>query len=729
MLGDFMDYIQGIYIQEIFANSDNGYTVGLVRVKESNNSEYNNRVVTITGVFPSLNVKTNYKFMGEFSLHPKYGKQFNVNSYEIVVPTDREELIEFLSSDLFPIGEKTATKIVDKLGVDAIKKINDDETCLSDIPRLGAEKIEKIRNVLKEYESTSEIVLNLSKIGFSTKSSLSILKKMGNKSISFVNNNIYDVMKIIDIPFKEVDSIAINNGYSLCDERRLLSLTIFLMNDITFNNGDTYSYFDELYDSVSRETDGISKDEFEYILLKLNKMHLIKIVDDRYYLSTLYDAEKDIVDRVCLLNNMDRRKLPKLEKKIIELENIDGIKYDDSQKDAIMNAINNNLTIITGGPGTGKTTIIKCIVRLLFDIYKIPDSKLALLAPTGRAARKLMDTTGKPAMTIHRFLKWDKESNTFQINELSPVNLDYVIVDEVSMLDTVLLASLFRGTTVNTKFIFVGDYHQLPSVSQGQVLKDLIDSESLDVIKLTSLYRQSEGSYIVNLAHEIKDNNIDSNFMLKKDDYSFIECDTSMIISIIHDIVLKVIKLDYDISDIQILAPMYKSSVGIDNLNVMLQGIMNPPSDSKNEYLSGDIIYREGDKVLQLVNDYDNNISNGDIGYIESISIDRNTKKVEIKINYDGTYVVYNPKDLINIMHGYAISVHKSQGSEFKVVIMPFAKSFKRMLYNKLIYTGITRAKEKLILVGDPTSFIDGIRNNTLDRKTTIMELIKKRYN
>ena len=723
-----MDYIKGIYIQEIFSNKDNGYLVGLIRVKESSNPEYNNRVVTFTGMFADLNIKTNYKFEGEFSLHPRYGHQFNVSNYEIVVPTDKEELIEFLSSDLFPIGEKTASKIVDKLGTKAIALINEDPSNLSGIPRLSEEKINKICAILKEYESTSEIVINLSKIGFSTKSSLSILKKMGNKSINFVNNNIYDVMKIIDIPFKDVDMIAKNNGYSLNDERRLLSLVIFYMNEITFNSGDTYSNFSELYDVIYHETDNLSREEFEYILLKLNKMHLIKIVKDKYYLSTLYDAENTIVDRVCLLNNLDRRKLPKLEKKIEELESINGVKYDDSQREAIMKAINNNLTIITGGPGTGKTTIINCIVKLLLDIYKISDSRLCLLAPTGRAARKLMDTTGRPAMTIHRFLKWDKESNTFQINELNPVNLDYVIVDEVSMLDTVLLASLFRGTTINTKFILVGDYHQLPSVSQGQVLKDLIDSDCLDVIKLNRLYRQSEGSYIINLAQEIKDNELSSNFLEKKDDYTFIECPSSSIMSLVHDIVLKISMKDYNMSDIQVLAPMYKSSIGIDNLNVMLQSIMNPHTEDKNEYLSGDIIYREGDKVLQLVNDYDNNVSNGDIGYIESISVDKKTKKVEIKINYDGTYVTYNPKDLINITHGYAISVHKAQGAEFKVVIMPFAKSFKRMLYNKLIYTGVTRAKEKLILLGDVNSFIEGIGNNLANRKTTVKDMIQKRY-
>ena len=414
------------------------------------------------------------------------------------------------------------------------------------------------------------------------------------------------------------------------------------------------------------------------------------------------------------------------------LEEQNNIVYDKSQKEAITKALNNNLTIITGGPGTGKTTIIKCIVRLLIDIYQISEQKIALLAPTGRAAKKLMDTTGIPAYTIHKYLCWDKESNLFQVDEYHPNSQEYIIVDEASMIDTVLLSSLLKGTTTTAKYIFVGDYYQLPSVSQGQILKDMIDSEVLDVIKLNCLYRQTEGSYIINLAHEIKNKELSNKYLEKTDDYNFITCPDSQILDSIKDIVSIALDKGYREKDIQVLAPLYKTKNGIDNLNKMLQEIMNKPSKNKTEITSGDVIFREGDKILQLVNDPDNFISNGDIGYIEKIipASKSKSKKNEVTINFDGTMVTYTPKDFINITHGYAISIHKSQGGEFKLVIIPFTPAYKRMLYNKLVYTAVTRAKEKLILIGDPNAFVYGVNNDYIEnRKTSLKDFLEKKYN
>ena len=727
-----MAYIKGIFIQEIFSNPSNGYMVGLMRVKEASDVSQVGKVVTFTGIFNELKYKMQYKLMGELVSHSKYGMQFQVNSYEVVMPTEEEEIIDFLSSEIFPIGEKTAEKIVGKLGKDTINIILNNPGMLMGIPRLTDGKILKIQEILNEWEGNSGVVMELGKMGFSTKNSISIFKKYGNNTLNIINNNIYDILEDIDISFMEVDKIATANGYSLDDERRLLALTINKMNELSFNNGDTYLYFDELYKYISEYTANVSSEEFMYILMKLSKLGKIKIVGDRYYLMTLYEAENYIVSRIVKLNNLERRKLPKLEKKINQLELIMGITYDESQREAITKSLNNNLTIITGGPGTGKTTIIRCIVKLLIELLNVNPQKLVLLAPTGRAARKLMDTTGIPAYTIHRYLKWDKESNSFSVNEYNPNKEEYIIVDEVSMIDTMLMSSLLKGTLMHAKFILVGDYYQLPSVSQGQVLKDLIDSDCLDVIKLNKLYRQSEDSYINTLAYEVKNKEISENFLLKYDDYNFLQCQDDDILDTVKDIVVRAISKGYTDKDIQVLAPLYKTKNGIDNLNIMLQEIMNPKSNNKNEITSGDIIYREGDKILQLVNDNDNGISNGDIGYIESIvnSSKTKSKKNEVTINFDGTRVVYTPKDFINIKHGYAISVHKSQGGEFKLVIMPFCKTYKRMLYNKLVYTAITRAKQVLLLVGDVNSFVYGVRNDYVEyRKTSLKELLEKAYN
>ena len=727
-----MAYIKGTYINDIFYNSSNGYLVGLLRIKESSNDEIINKVITFTGLFDELKYKMTYQMEGEFISHPKYGLQFNASSYELVLPTEEEEIIEFLSSDLFPIGEKTAEKIVNKLGKGAINIMMSNPEALIGIPRLSATKIAKINEVLADYEATSNIVINLTKLGFTTKNAITILKKYQTNTMKVIEDNIYQILEDIDISFLEIDKIARNYGYNLNDERRLLALVIYAINNLTFNTGDTYLYFDEMYQYIQKETDNLDKETFEYILLKLSKLNKITIKKDRYYLTEFYEAENYIANRLTTLNDKERRKFPKLEQKINALELVMGIIYDPSQKEAITKSLNNNLTIITGGPGTGKTTIIKCIVSLLLNILNVKREKLALLAPTGRAARKLMATTGIPAYTIHKYLKWDKESNSFEVDEYSPNKEEYIIVDEASMIDTILFSSLLKGTLHSAKYIIVGDYYQLPSVSQGQILKDLIDSNVLDVVYLKELYRQTEDSYIVTLANEIKEKQITENFLEKYDDYNFITCKNEEIIKIIKDIVEKALAKGYTEKDIQVLAPLYKTQNGIDALNKVLQSIMNPKRSEKNEIISGDVIYREGDKILQLVNDADNSISNGDIGYIESINSVNKTKskKNEIIINFDGTRVTYNPKDFINITHGYAISVHKSQGSEFKMVIIPFSKNFKRMLYNKLIYTAVTRAKKALILVGDPEAFIYGIKNDYVDsRKTSLKELLEKKYN
>ena len=724
-----MSYIKGTISKIIYRNNSNGYTVGLIKIKESD--EEVGKVETFTGVLPEFNEKTIYQLNGTFTTHNKYGYQFQVDSFEIVLPEKKDELVDFLSSDLFPIGEKTAKKIVGAFGEDTIDVILNNKEKLLEIPRLGIERINKINNILKEYQSTSNIVLELNRMGFNTKDSLMLLNKYKDKVIRIIDNNIYDLIDNINLNFKEIDTIAINNKYDLYDERRVEALIIYLLNEITFEQGDTYSFFQDIYNSIIKYLPDLKSEDLEYYLIKLSKQKRVVIKKEKYYLKELYDAEEYIADRIYRLNNMERRKLPKLKEKIKELEQKIGITYDESQKNAIINSLNNNFTITTGGPGTGKTTIIKGIIRMLVDTCHISPQNIALLAPTGRASRKLMEVCNIPAYTIHKYLGWDKDNNTFSHNEINVCKEEYIIVDEASMIDTMLMFSLLKGTRLDSKFIFIGDYYQLPSVSQGQVLKDMIDSEVLDVIKLNNLYRQKDGNYIINLAHEIKNKELSDNFLTKKEDYNFIEVDNDYVLTSIKDIILKALEKGYREKDIQVLAPMYKSQNGIDNLNKMLQEIFNPKSNDKNELTVGNKIYREGDKVLELVNDSDNSISNGDLGYIINITNKEKNgnKKNEIIVDFDGNIVSFSPDKFINITHGYAISVHKSQGGEFNMVIIPFVNSFKRMLYNKLIYTAVTRAKSKLILIGSREAFIYGVNNDYVNnRKTTLKEMLIKKY-
>ena len=598
------------------------------------------------------------------------------------------------------------------------------------IPRLGENKINRIYNVLVDYQSTSNIVMELTKLGFDMRDSLSFLNKYNNKILDTVNNNIYELIDSDEMSFVKIDEIALGMGINEDDERRIKALIIYIMKELCFNNGDTYLFLEEISNMLSNYV-SISNEKFDYLMVKLVKNKKIIIEDKRYYLRKFYEAEKYICERLCFLNDMSINSNISIDKYINNKEKDDKIKYDEIQKKAIYSGVNNNITIITGGPGTGKTTIVKAIVNILIHEKKLKKDDIALLAPTGRASKKLMETTGISASTIHKYLGWDKDTNTFATDEYSPNGQKYIIVDEVSMIDTLLMEALFKGIRRDAKLILVGDYYQLPSVSEGQILKDIIDSDCLPVIRLNQIYRQSEDSYILNLAYDIKNKNISEDLFIKKDDYLFISSDNDNAGSYIKEVVKKAIKKGYTDREVQILAPMYKSLNGIDNLNIMLQELFNPSSKNKKEIKIRNVTFRECDKVLQLVNDPDNNVYNGDIGYIEDIIISKDKKIInQININYDGNIVEYTPDKFINFRHGYAISIHKAQGSEFDMVIMPVVNSFKRMLYNKLVYTGVTRAKKSLVIVGDSNAFIYGINNDYVDnRKTTLKDFIINFYN
>lgn len=719
------NYITGSLYKQIYRNEINGYMVGLFKIKEKN-IDFDNDIINITGVLPKINEKKEYTLYGNMVTHPKYGPQFAVNSFEIKMPTKEEELVTFLSSDLFPIGEKTAEKIVNMFHEDTINKILENKDCLQLVPRLNEKKIDKIYNVLKDYQNTSNIVLELTKLGFEMKESLSFLNKYDNKILDTVNTNVYELIDTDEIPFTKIDEIALGMGIEEDDERRVKALIIHIMKQLCFNQGDTYLTLEEIAFKLSQIIT-VTPEKLDYLLVKLIKDKKIIIEDKRYYLKKFYDAEKYITERLCFLNDMPVIGNTSISK---YLDN-SSITYDEIQKKAIESGVNNNITIITGGPGTGKTTIIKAIVNIIKEANKVKDTDIALLAPTGRAAKKMMERAGVPASTIHKYLGWDKETNTFTTDEYNPKSEKYIIVDEVSMIDTLLMESLLKGIKRNAKLILVGDYYQLPSVSEGQVLKDLIDSDCLPVIRLNQIYRQTEGSYILNLAYDIKEKNISEDLFIKKEDYLFINSDNDSTLSYIKEVVGKAIKKGLTDRDIQVLAPMYKSVNGIDNLNIMLQELFNPPSECKKQITLKDVTYREYDKVLQLVNDPENNVYNGDIGYIEEIIVSKEKKVTnQININYDGNIVEYTPDKFINFRHGYAISIHKAQGSEFSTVVMPITSSFKRMLYNKLVYTGVTRAKNSLVIVGDPNSFIYGINNDYVDgRKTTLKDFIINKYN
>ncbi len=727
------NFIKGNYKRSIFS-TEKGYTVGIFKIKETNEPIMENfvgKTVTFTGFFDQLNENELYIFYGEAKEHPKYGLQYNVHDYERLKPDDIDGIIEFLSSDLFPgIGVKMATKIVEKLGQNALDLIIQDQKSLLLVKGLNTQKRQLIYDTLISYEDSHKTIVYLTEIGFSMKDSLAIYNKYRENTIMQIENDIYQIIDDIDdISFLKIDEIAQKMNILSDDERRIKASLIYIMNNLTFNNGDTYFLIDELYEALF----GFLHFQIDVDTLKqyLQDLHYEeKIVNDgeKYYIKDIYDAELNISNTLKKLNNKTKIKNKDLDIKLHELEIINNITYNEKQKDAIRHSLENNITIITGGPGTGKTTIVKAIVSLYQMLNDYDNQKMlenvALLAPTGRASKRLADSTNFPAMTIHRFLKWNKENNSFGVNEYNKDYSRLIIVDEVSMLDINIFNSLLKGLTSNIQLILVGDYNQLPSVGPGQVLKDLIMSNIFPTIYLEMLYRQKENSYINTLAYEIKDNDL-SDFLTTKDDYTFLNCPTRSIKNNLHYLCEQILNKDYDCHDFQVMAPMYYGEAGIDSLNLELQSIFNPPDITKKEIKIGNVIYRENDKVLELVNIPDENIYNGDIGYIKKIidASESDSKKTEIYIDFYGNIVKFVPKDFAQIKHGYAISIHKSQGSEFEMVVVILSNSHKRMLYRKLIYTAVTRAKRKLILLGEEEAFRYAVFNNSeYNRKTTLLD-------
>lgn len=724
-----MEDIKGVFKRRIFS-SDNGYIVGLFRVKEATTlKELENKTITIVGYFHELTEEDTYILQGTLVEHEKYGNQFSVESYEKPLPEEKDSIVEFLSSGLFKgIGEKKAQKIVDVLGKDTLTVILENPENLLLIPTITKKQVDLLHDKLQEYQASYETVLKLNEIGFSTRESMIIYNKYKEKTLETIENNIYKIYYDIDkITFKKIDIVARNKSIEPDNKIRIEAFIIYALKEVCNTLGHSYLEEIELYQYTCRAIGfSITKEKWEESLNNLLKNMQLILEKERYYLKDMYEAEENIVRRICYLTRKTDTFNKKLESTIIELEKHFDIFYNTEQRLAIEQSYTKNFLVITGGPGTGKTTIIKGIVNLYREInkYRLDElsKKIALLAPTGRASKRISESTMLGASTIHRFLKWNKENNSFQVNEKNKSDVELVIVDEASMVDTYLFDSLLKGLKVDTKIILVGDDNQLPSVGPGQVLKDIIESNKTNVISLKELYRQSQESKIITLAYDINKNDIDTEVFNKKDAF-FIPCLPGKIKENILEI-SKEYKNKND-HEFQILAPMYRGINGIDEVNLRMQELWNPKNNKRNEIVIGGIVFREQDKVIQLTNMPDDNVFNGDIGTI--IQIKTGTKK-EVIIDFDGNEVVYHSQDFNNFKHAYAISIHKSQGSEFDCVIIPLTKAYGKMLYRKLIYTGVTRAKKKLYLIGDIESLFIAANNNDADiRKTTIKEkLIEK---
>ncbi len=723
-------YIKGHYQRSIYQNS-NGYHIGLFKVRETNSPEltpFLDKTITFTGYFHELNDMDTYLFFGQMVEHPKYGMQFSVTSYERCKPEEKDAIVEFLTSGLFKgIGEKKAKAIVDVLGKDTLQIILENPDNLILIPGITKTNIDTLHNKLKEYESSYETVLYLSNLGFSTKDSMLIYNYYKDRVKEVIEEDIYQLeYSIYELNFKKIDRIALKNGMAKDSFVRVKAAILYIMEEVSNTYGHSYFYYDEIFQYLPRVllisiSDEAYKKAMESLIVDL----MVVNKEDRYYLKDMWEAETLIVKRFRLLAHKEDEDFKNLEDKLTEMESVFGISYNEEQRRAILDSIRKNFLIITGGPGTGKTTIMKGIIELYKEVHKLSYEKLAervqLLAPTGRAAKRMSDATLMPASTIHRFLKWQKETNKFQVNEYHKSKAEVVILDESSMVDTLLMASLLRGISANCKVIMVGDSYQLPSVGPGQVLHDLISSSKLPVVELKELYRQGKDSNILTLAYDVRKGEVSDDVFNKEEDLTFIECSDDDVISNLMDVSSTFKDLSY--KNFQILAPMYKTKCGIDMINQRLQVIFNPKDKSKKELVVGDVIFREGDKVIELTNMPDENIYNGDIGIISQI-VTQPAKK--ITIDFDGNEVTFTAANFNKFRLAYAISIHKAQGSEFDVVVMPIVQGYRKMLYRKLVYTGITRSKKMLYLIGDKNALRQAVNNTSSDiRRTTIKDFLE----
>ena len=728
---------------EIFTSPDSFFKVLIVSVEEAN-FDWHEPEITVTGSFGDLSDDQTYRFEGKIVEHPRYGQQFQATSYHVNRPTSKDGLIDFLSGKQFTgIGKKTAEKIVDKLGTDAINKIIADPHVLDELKLRKTIKDSLVDN-LRANQGMDQIIIGLNDLGFGANLSSAIFDKYGEETLHIINENPYQLAAEIDgISFNRADQVAQKLGIATDDSRRIDAAIIQTLDDLTMETGDTFTTTKPLLQQtiqlLAQGSGGrVSTDLIANQIVELEKNQEISYADEKIYPTALYNAEWQIADHLHRLLIVDQEKVPAttIEKTVTKVADQSGITYDQVQKEAIKTALNSKVMLLTGGPGTGKTTISKGIVAsyakihdLSLDVneYKEKSFPVLLAAPTGRAAKRMSEATDLPASTIHRLLGLNGREMPTDMNARD-LEGSLLIIDEMSMVDTLLFKTLIQAVSTSMHVVLVGDKDQLPSVGPGQVFHDLLDFAELPKVELTNIHRQAADSTIIPLAHAIKEGKLPSDLTNKMPDRSFISCHANQVPSVVQQIIDLSKKRDYSANDIQILAPMYRGQAGIDRLNELAQQAYNPPANGRQEVDFRGLTFRVGDKVLQLVNVPEKNIFNGDIGKITAIESGRTVgkKNESITVDFDGNEVSYSRMEWNQLRLAYCISIHKAQGSQFKMVLLPIVQQFSRMLQRNLLYTAITRAAEKLVLIGEPYAVVTSVKNEAVNRKTSLVDRLDK---
>ncbi|MCT3399309.1 ATP-dependent RecD-like DNA helicase [Lentilactobacillus hilgardii] len=733
-------YVDGRLKAIFFSSNDSFYKVLLIEITDTNLNWPESEIV-VTGNFGDVVEENSYHFTGKVIDHPRYGKQFQAANYTSLIATTKEGVIKYLSGDRFPgIGKQTAQRVVKVLGDDAIQRINADGRVLDQVP-ITQKQRDAILDNLSVDDGLEKVIVGLNSYGFSSKIASDIYEKYHGDALKIISENPYQLVEDIrGISFKRADAIALKLGLTAASTERIRAGLLYAIQELCFENGDTYTTTSALLNMAGDLLDNnaehqVSGQQLGESLIELAKEHKVVGEGDRIYLSYVYNAEVQIAEHLNRIiknkdDGEDHFSDDAIKSQIRMVESKFDINYDDSQSQAIMEAVKSPAFILTGGPGTGKTTIINGIVNtyarlheysLDINEYKDKPFPIVLAAPTGRAAKHMSDSTGLPASTIHRLLGLNGQESA---DYTSPKDIEgsLLIIDEMSMVDTFLFRLLMRAVPNHMQIIFVGDQDQLPSVGPGQVFHDLLTSKQLPAMHLDNIYRQEKGSSIVQLAHDIHAGKLSENFDQNQSDRSFIACNETQLPSVIEQVARRAKDKDFGLMDVQVLAPMYRGTAGIDHLNNILQNVWQVNPTGKSVTIR-DHTYRIGDKVLQLVNNPEQNVFNGDLGIIVGMEAPKNQAiPTKIIIDFDETEVTYEKNEWIQFTLAYCTSIHKAQGSEFPMVILPIVRQYSRMLQRNLLYTAVTRASDFLIMLGEKQAFEQCVRSISVNRKTSLVQ-------
>ena len=732
-------YFSGTIERIIFENPSNFFRILLLDIEDTDAEDFEDFEIIVTGSMADIMEGEDYTFWGSLVQHPKYGQQLKISRYERAKLSSKG-LVKYFSNDHFKgIGVKTAQKIVQLYGEDTedtIDKILAEPEKLTQINGLAAKNREAFVAKLRLNYGTEMVLAKLAAYGIPNKLAFQIQDTYKEETLDIVEKYPYQLVEDIQgIGFKIADHLAEELGIQSDAPERFRAGLVHTLLTQSMERGDTYVEARDLLEHTIELLESSRQVELDPSLVADELAHLIEEdkvqnVETKIFENSLFFAEEGIKSNLVRLlekGEQDCFDADNITAAIQQVEESSGISYDSIQKEAIRQAINQKVFILTGGPGTGKTTVINCIIAVYaqlrgLDLRKVNDLPILLAAPTGRAARRMNELTGLPSATIHRHLGMTGDDDTSHLDDY--LDADFIIVDEFSMVDTWLANQLLSNISSQTKLLIVGDADQLPSVSPGQVLADLLQIPTIPQTKLETIYRQSEESTIVTLASQIQKGILPADFTDKKADRSYFEARNEHIPPMIEKIASAAIRSGIPAQDVQVLAPMYRGPAGIDQINNLMQNLINPVEKEELTFEAPDCQYRQGDRVIHLVNDAESNVFNGDLGYISDLLPAKYTdsKQDELTINFDGNELVYQRSEWYKIRLAYAMSIHKSQGSEFPVVILPITRSSHRMLQRNLVYTAITRAKSKLILLGEKVAFDYAVKNTGTARKTYLRE-------